>query len=37
MYSSYTLFSANQINKSAITIKVGTMNGTIKDRWYNNK
>ncbi len=29
MYSSYTLFSANQINKSAITIKVGTMNGKI--------
>ncbi len=30
MYSSYALFSANQISKSAITIKVGTMNGTLK-------
>jgi len=30
MYSSYALFSANQISKSAITIKVGTMNGALK-------
>ncbi len=30
MYSSFALFSANQISKSAITIKVGTMNGTLK-------
>ncbi len=30
MYSSYALFSINQISKSAITIKVGTMNVTLK-------
>jgi len=30
MYSSFALFSANQISKSVITIKVGTMNGTLK-------
>ncbi len=30
MYKSFALFSVNQINRSVITIKVGTMNGTIK-------
>ncbi len=38
MYSSYALFSTNQISKSAITIKAGTMNGTIKvDKTATNK
>ncbi len=30
MYKPYALFSIHEISKSAITIKVGTMNGTIK-------
>ncbi len=30
LYHSYALFSANQISKSAITIKAGTMDGTLK-------
>ncbi len=30
MYSSFALFSSNQISKPAITIKVGIMNGTVK-------
>ena len=38
LYHSYALFSANQISKSAITIKAGTMNGTIKvDGTVTNK
>jgi len=36
MYSSYALFSANQINKSAITIKVGTLTGKITSSALNS-